>query len=191
MVRIRDTRIGFWRFSGQHRTKSVFFALGTNLATVNHYNRIQPKRAALAAPRLVEAGHAIGSHGFSHGLLSRMSDREIGDEIDQTNRFIQTVIDLRTPLFRPPYGERGTKVLAALAAHRMRSILWNIDSRDWADPVAKSIANRVIASARRSDRGIVLLHDIHERTIDALPLIIETLRARWIPLPLVERRRFR
>jgi len=160
----------------QHQIKSVFFELGANLATVKH-NRIQPTRAALAARHLVEAGYAIGSHGFSHEVLPKMSDREIGAEIDETNRLLQTVANVHTPLFRPPYGERDTKVLAALEAHRMRSILWNIDSKDWADPVAKSIANRVIAGARRSDHGIVLLHDIHERTIDALPLIIETLRA--------------
>ncbi len=160
----------------QRGIKSVFFELGTNLAAVNH-DRIQPKRAASAARHLVEAGYAIGSHGLSHAVLPKMSDREIGDEIDRTNRLIQTVVKVRTPLFRPPYGERDTKVLAALEAHKMRSILWNIDSKDWADPVAKSIANRVIASARRSGHGIILLHDIHERTVDALPLIIETLRA--------------
>jgi peptidoglycan/xylan/chitin deacetylase (PgdA/CDA1 family)/uncharacterized caspase-like protein len=160
----------------QHQIKSVFFELGVNLATVNH-DRIQPTRAASASRRLVEAGYTIGSHGFSHQVLPKMSDREIGAEIDQTNRLLQAVDNVRTPLFRPPYGERDTKVLAAIEAHRMRSILWNIDSKDWADPIAKSIANRVIAGARRSGHGIILLHDIHERTIDALPLIIETLRA--------------
>src|SRR5215831_1160088 len=80
------------------------------------------------------------------------------------------------PLFRPPYGERDSKVLAAIEAHQMKSILWNIDSKDWADPVAKSIANRVVADARRYGHGIILMHDIHERTIEALPLIIETLK---------------
>jgi peptidoglycan/xylan/chitin deacetylase (PgdA/CDA1 family)/uncharacterized caspase-like protein len=160
----------------RHQIKSVFFQLGTKLATVKDRG-IQPTRAASAARRLVEAGYTVGSHGFSHEALRTMSDREIGEEIDKTNRLIQTVVDVRAALFRPPYGERNTKILAALEAHRMRSILWNIDSKDWADPVAKSIANRVIANARRSGRGIILLHDIHERTIDALPLIIQTLRA--------------
>ena len=158
----------------QHKIKSVFFELGTNLATVRN-NRVQPSRAAAATRHLVEAGYTIGSHGFSHQLLPKMSDSEIGAEIDQTNRFLQTVANVQTPLFRPAYGERDPKVLAAIKAHRMRSILWNIDSKDWADPVAKSIANRVIAGARRCDHGIILLHDIHERTIDALPLIIDTL----------------
>jgi peptidoglycan/xylan/chitin deacetylase (PgdA/CDA1 family)/uncharacterized caspase-like protein/regulator of sirC expression with transglutaminase-like and TPR domain len=160
----------------QHQIKSVFFELGTNLARVNQ-DRIQPTRAAAAARHLVEAGYTVGSHGFSHQVLPKMSDREISDEIDQTNRLLKTVVNVQTPLFRPPYGERDTKVLAAIEAHKMRSILWNIDSRDWADPVAKSVANRVVAGARKADHGIILLHDIHERTIDALPLIIDTLSA--------------
>jgi peptidoglycan/xylan/chitin deacetylase (PgdA/CDA1 family)/uncharacterized caspase-like protein len=159
----------------QHRIKSVFFELGVNLATVNH-NRIQPTRASTATRHLIEAGYAVGSHGFSHQVLPQMSDSQIGAEIDQTNRLLHAVANVETPLFRPPYGERDARVLAAIEAHRMRSILWNIDSKDWADPIAKSIANRVIAQARRSDHGIILLHDIHERTIDALPLIIDTLQ---------------
>jgi len=160
----------------KHQIKSVFFQLGTNLGTVKQ-NKIEPTRAAAAARHLVEAGFAIGSHGFSHSVLPKMSDGEIGSEIDETNRLLQTVANVRTSLFRPPYGDRDLKVLAAVEARQMKSILWNIDSKDWADPVAKSIANRVIADARRHDHGIILLHDIHERTIDALPLIIETLRS--------------
>jgi hypothetical protein len=109
-------------------------------------------------------------------LLPNLSDKEIAVEIDQTNRMLESVVNVRTALFRSPYGGRDTKVLAAIEAHNMKSILWNIDSRDWADPVAKSIANRVVGEARRLNHGIILLHDIHERTIEALPLIIETLR---------------
>jgi peptidoglycan/xylan/chitin deacetylase (PgdA/CDA1 family)/uncharacterized caspase-like protein len=160
----------------KYEIKSVFFELGTNLASIRQ-NRIEPTRASAAARRLTEAGFVIGSHGFSHHLLPKMSDREIGIEIDETSRLLQAVVNVHPALFRPPYGERDSKVLAAIEAHRMKSILWNIDSKDWADPVAKSIANRVIAEARRNNHGIVLMHDIHERTIEALPLIVETLKS--------------
>jgi peptidoglycan/xylan/chitin deacetylase (PgdA/CDA1 family)/tetratricopeptide (TPR) repeat protein len=160
----------------KYQVKSVFFELGTNLGTIKQ-NKIQPTRASAAARRLTEGGFVIGSHGFSHHLLPKMTDREIGTEIDETNRLLQAVVNVHPALFRPPYGERDAKVLAAIEAHRMKSILWNIDSKDWADPIAKSIANRVIAEARRNNHGIVLMHDIHERTIEALPLVIETLKS--------------
>ncbi len=160
----------------KYQLKSVFFELGTNLATLKH-NKVQTTRAASAARHVVESGFAVGSHGFSHSLLPKMSDREIADEIDQTNRLLEAVVNVKTVLFRPPYGGRDTKVLAAIEAHKMKSVMWNVDSKDWADPIAKSIANRVIGEARKHNHGIILLHDIHERTIEALPPIIETLKA--------------
>jgi peptidoglycan/xylan/chitin deacetylase (PgdA/CDA1 family)/uncharacterized caspase-like protein len=154
---------------------SVFFQVGNNVGTLKE-NRIEPRKAAAATRRLVDAGFTIGSHSFTHTQLPGMSDKEVAVEIEQTNRILQSVTNIAPVLFRPPYGDKDQKVMAALEAHKMKSILWNIDSRDWADPVAKSIANRVISEARKLNRGIVLMHDIHERTIEALPLIIDTLR---------------
>ncbi len=160
----------------KYQIKAVFFELGTNLGSIKQ-NRVEPTRASAAARHLTQASFMIGNHGFSHGVLPKMSDREIGQEIDETNRLLQAVVNVHSPLFRPPYGERDSKVLAAIEAHKMRSVLWNIDSKDWADPVSRSIANRVIADVRQRNHGIVLMHDIHERTIEALPLIIETLKS--------------
>ncbi|MCP3995175.1 MAG: polysaccharide deacetylase family protein, partial [bacterium] len=56
-------------------------------------------------------------------------------------------------------------------------MLWNIDSRDWADPVPHSIAARVITDVRKLNRGVILFHDIQGRTVEALPLVLETLQA--------------
>ena len=75
-------------------------------------------------------------------------------------------------------GARNPKVMAAIQGHGMRSILWNIDTRDWADPVPASIANRAIATVEAEHRGIILFHDIQARTVEALPLVLETLLAR-------------
>jgi peptidoglycan/xylan/chitin deacetylase (PgdA/CDA1 family)/uncharacterized caspase-like protein len=159
----------------KHNVKSVFFELGENLGSLKQ-NKVVPTRASAAAVRLIESGETIGSHGYSHNVLPKMSDSEVAKEFDETNRMLKSVINVDPVLFRPPYGERDVKVLAAIGAHNMKSVMWNIDSDDWADPVSKSIANRVIRDARRLNHGIILLHDIHERTIDAVPLIIETLQ---------------
>ncbi len=159
----------------RYHVKAVFFELGSNVGTIKK-NEIQPTRAASAARHLVEDGFVIGSHGLTHAQLPKLSDREVAVEIDETNRLLESVTHAQPALFRPPYGDRDPKVLSAVGAHSMKSILWNIDSRDWADPVAKSIANRVVAEARKLNRGIILMHDIQARTIDALPLVLETLQ---------------
>ena len=84
----------------------------------------------------------------------------------------------RAALFRPPYGARNDLVLAEVTARGLRSVLWNIDSRDWADPLSRSVAHRVIAETVREGRGIILFHDIHLRAVEALPAVIEDLQQR-------------
>jgi uncharacterized caspase-like protein len=55
--------------------------------------------------------------------------------------------------------------------------MWNIDSLDWADPVPSSIADRVLKTVAKEERGIILFHDIHERTVKALPAVLDRLIA--------------
>ena len=59
----------------------------------------------------------------------------------------------------------------------MKAVLWNVDSLDWKDPLPESIAERVVQQVNRYGRGIILFHDIHRRTLAALPLVINRLRA--------------
>lgn len=60
----------------------------------------------------------------------------------------------------------------------MLSVMWNVDSKDWADPIPRSIANRVIRETEGQRQGIILFHDIQARTVAALPSVIETLQGR-------------
>ena len=83
----------------------------------------------------------------------------------------------RPPLFRFPYGARNAEGKAMLAEAHLQSVLWNVDSMDWADPIPNSIADRVMREIDKNGRGIVLFHDIHERTVKALPLVMNRLVA--------------
>ena len=62
----------------------------------------------------------------------------------------------------------------------MTQVLWNIDSKDWADPVPLSIADRVIQTFDAERRGIILFHDIQKRTVEALPRILDELQKRKV-----------
>ncbi|MDP0971336.1 polysaccharide deacetylase family protein, partial [Klebsiella pneumoniae] len=68
-------------------------------------------------------------------------------------------------LFRFPYGARNDGALTTIEALKLRSMMWNVDSLDWSDPIPKSIAARVLAELDKQQRGIVLFHDIHARTV--------------------------
>jgi peptidoglycan/xylan/chitin deacetylase (PgdA/CDA1 family)/uncharacterized caspase-like protein len=162
----------------KYHVGAVFFEVGQNLATVDKSNKIRLTRAAAASQQLVAGGFQVGNHTYSHELLPKLSDHEIASQIEMTDRMLRAVDKTPAALFRPPYGARNEKVLAAVQARGMKAVLWNIDSRDWADPIPDSIANRVLQLAESEHRGIVLFHDIQARTVEALPTVIEALQKR-------------
>jgi len=162
----------------KHGVPAVFFEVGQNLATVDKNNQLHATKAAAASVRLLEGGFPLANHTYSHELLSGLSDREIAGQIEKADRMLRTVTKTPSALFRPPYGARNEKVMAAVQSRNLTAVLWNIDSRDWADPVPQSIANRVIQLVEGEHRGIILFHDIQARTIEALPAVIETLQNR-------------
>ncbi len=156
--------------------KSIFFKVGQNLGTFDDDGNVKATRAAEGSRKVLAAGHLVAHHSNSHAFLPKLSVSEIDEELDLTTRLLDEVVDVRPALFRPPYGALSEELKQRVGARDMLIMMWNIDSRDWADPVPRSIANRVIAAAREQDRGVVLFHDIHGRTTEALPLVLETLR---------------
>ena len=162
----------------QHEAKAVFFHVGQNLGAVGKDSQVHPTRASAASQRLLEAGHTLANHSFTHSFLPKLDDERLKSEIELTDRMLKEVSKSESPLFRAPYGARNEKVKEAIAAHKLRSIMWNVDSQDWADPVPSSIADRVVRIVESEKRGIILFHDIQQRTVEALPLVLDALSAR-------------
>ena len=163
-----------------HGVHAVFYQVGRNLGEVWRGAAVPRLNQSIVA-RLVLEGHAIGNHSYSHPLLPRLDERSIGREISDTQLLIDAMAPgnlARTGGFRPPYRARNDKVMAQIDANHLRSVVWNIDSEDWADPLPASIAHRVVRETETAGRGIILMHDIHARTVEALPMVIRELRKR-------------
>ena len=84
----------------KYKVKAVFFELGRNLGVVQEERKVHPTRAAAASRRLLAAGMPVANHSYSHALLPALSDREIGEEIESTNRMLRVVSSTSTLLFR-------------------------------------------------------------------------------------------
>lgn len=163
-----------------HGVRAVFFQVGRNLGEVVDGVARADRHAEVEA-RIVAEGHGIGNHSYSHPVLPRLAPPAIEREIADTQMLIEAAVPVgpaRTQAFRPPYGARDEKVLARIEQSRLRSVVWNIDSEDWADPLPDSIAHRVVRETEKAGRGIILMHDIHGRAVDALPVIIAELKRR-------------
>ena len=154
----------------------VFFEIGRNLGTVNN-NEVKLGPNAAVSYRILASGSAIGNHTYSHPVLPKLDQEDRSREIDSTNELLTSILKSPPVLFRPPYGAANAGILSQIQSDKMKTVIWNVDSEDWADPVPNSVAQRVVAEVEKQQRGIILFHDIHKVALDALPVVIETLKA--------------
>lgn len=161
----------------QYGVPAVFFQVGSNLGALAADGKARLLPRAEVSRKLLQAGYTLANHSLTHAQLSKRSGEALKTEILATDALLQAVDSRRSPLFRFPYGARNEEGLAVLEGAHLRSVMWNIDSLDWADPVPSSIADRVLRTVDKEGRGIVLFHDIHERTVKALPAILDRLMA--------------
>lgn len=147
----------------EHNVKATFFVLGTQV-------RIQSE----TVQRMFREGHQIGNHTWDHPNLTRMSDDQIREQLQQTDNLIAQIIGESTPFMRPPYGAYNDNVLAASG---LPIIFWSVDPLDWKDRDAATVAARIVDAPAGA---IILSHDIHKSTVDAVPAIITALKSRGI-----------
>lgn len=150
----------------RHQIKAVFFEVGQNV-------RRMPDQSA----RIARAGHAVGNHSLTHAYLPRLGRADLLIEIDATSEAIKTATSAAPMLFRAPYGAQTEQIAQVARDRGMKMVLWSVDSLDWKDPLPESIVERVSRQLDHDRRGIILFHDIHRRTLQALPMLIDRLLA--------------
>ncbi len=140
---------------------ATFFVVGT-----------MAERAPEVLKRERAGGHEIASHTTAHRSLATMSAEEIQADRQNMNSVVERITGKGIDLIRPPYGALTD---TARNAVERPMILWSVDPEDWRDRNAETVRSRVRAAAY--DGAVILLHDIHPTTVEAVPGIIDDLRA--------------
>ena len=161
----------------KYQVHAVFFELGRILGTVGKNGEITLSPASAVSYRVLESGSTIANHSYSHALLTKLDEAGYTGEIEETDKLLKHILKSDPVLFRPPYGASNDAILERVQAEHLKSMIWNIDSLDWADPVPNSVFQRVLAEVDKRGHGIILFHDIHLRALELLPQLIETLQA--------------
>jgi hypothetical protein len=115
----------------------------------------------------------IGDHTWSHPDLSTLPQQAIRSQLARTLSEITKVTGGPTRLMRPPYGATDRTVGKVTGDLGMAQITWSVDTNDWRDRNTAIVAHRAITWAHRGD--IVLMHDIHPTTVNAVPQILRGL----------------
>ena len=147
----------------QHGAKATFFLIGSKVSAQADVLR-----------RMHARGHQLGNHSWSHPELPKLPVDQIASEIDRTNDAIKQATGVKPSILRPPYGAVNGVVLEQLRARGMSSILWSVDTRDWADRNSDIVCSRAVAGAH--PRDIILMHDIHQTSVNAVPCVLSALK---------------
>ena len=147
----------------QYGAKATFFLIGSKVS------------GQASIVRSIQArGHQLGNHSWSHPELPKLPVDQIASEIDRTNDAIKQATGVTPAILRPPYGAVNGVVLEQLRLRGMSSILWSVDTRDWADRNSDIVCSRAVAGARPG--AIILMHDIHQTSVGAVPCILSALK---------------
>ena len=126
--------------------------------------------------RMIDEGHEIGNHTVTHGTLSRMSDDSLLAELRAAHEQIVEACGVAPRSMRPPGGaikkDQKSLVLRELG---YPTILWSVDPEDWKRPGPSVVTSRLVNGA--SPGGILLVHDLHKPTVDAMPATFDQLLA--------------
>lgn len=145
----------------QKGVKVTFFVLG-NMA----------QRSPDILRREVAEGHEVGSHTPYHNQLTKLNFSQVRAEAIEMDRIFTDILGTVPPFTRPPYGSFNQTVKDALA---QPLVLWSVDPLDWKYRNAATVRSNVVSATR--DGSIILMHDIHATTVDAVAGIIDDLRA--------------
>lgn len=150
----------------QNGVRATFFVVGRN---VEAYPEI--------ARRIVAEGHEIANHSWSHTAFTKIGAASLQREVESTNDIIERVTGRRPTKIRPPYGAINPRVRAFLTKDQnLDVVLWSVDPLDWKRPGASVVAQRLAEGA--TPGGILLSHDIHPGTVEAMPETIAQLKAK-------------
>lgn len=152
---------------------ATFFLVGTNVE-----KRPDVVRATAAG------GHLLANHTWDHPQLTTLDDDAVRAELERTQEAITTATGETPTFLRPPYGDVDDRVRSIATRTGLQVMLWNLDTLDWKTKDAAETRRRAVEGARPG--SVVLMHDIHASTVDAVPGIIDDLRAQGYVLVTVD-----
>jgi peptidoglycan/xylan/chitin deacetylase (PgdA/CDA1 family) len=146
--------------------KATFFTVGKNVQAYPNIVR-----------RIIADGHEIANHTWTHPWLSKMSDQGVRAELQRSHEALKTIAGVTPRMYRPPFGAITARQKQwIMSEFGYPTILWSVDPEDWRTRNATMTHNRIVSQTRPG--AIILVHDIHASSIDAMPSTLDDLLAK-------------
>lgn len=142
--------------------KGTFFVLGSTLD--NRQDTLK---------RIADEGHEIGNHSWSHSSFVEISSAEVRNEITKTRNKIYDITGVDSTLVRPPHGACNERIQNIGKELGVSFVNWSVDTLDWKTKNANAVYNEIMRYT--ADGHIILCHDLHKTTVDAMERAIPDL----------------
>lgn len=147
----------------ENKVRATFFIVGNN---AEKYDKLMS--------RIVNDGHIIGNHTYTHKCLDQASYSEIDEEIEKTDRLLNQWSGNKKHLIRLPKGQLGLLYCWYSLMNSRNTIFWNVDPKDFICSHSRQVLNGINVDDFRGGE-IILLHDNSVITVDALKSLIPDL----------------
>jgi peptidoglycan-N-acetylglucosamine deacetylase len=154
--------------------RATFFVIGREAEKYPHLVR-----------RMIDDGHCVGSHSYSHRPRGLLSAREAANEITRGAEVVGAILGELPKLYRPPEGKLTGRDLLKLWRLGFTTVLWNVDPKDYNKPSAEDV--KLELAKRKLESGdLVLFHDTHPHAVEILPDLITSARESGLEFGTVE-----
>ena len=153
------------------QVKATFFMVGNNAV-----------KNSEVVTLVTSKGHEVALHAEEHKDFLKLNEQELVGNILRGKKLLEELIGKPVKYLRPPHGFRDWAVMEAASDAGLKVVNWSVIPRDWTNPGAQEIVDRVCKNV--TPGAIVLLHDgdapaqtaSREQTVEATALIIDEVR---------------
>lgn len=121
--------------------------------------------------RMVQEGNEIGNHSYNHKWLTKVSDQEFLNQINQTQQIVKKVTGFTPRLMRPTYGAVNQSLRKR---SQLKIVMWDVDTRDWESHNIDRILKKTVQNTK--DGSIILMHDTKKQTVTILEKLLKQLK---------------
>jgi peptidoglycan/xylan/chitin deacetylase (PgdA/CDA1 family) len=151
-------------------TTGIFFSIGKH---ATYYPEI--------LKQVYAAGHTVGSHTWSHATLTnkKLTDDQKKEEIEKGFSAVKWALGgvSPSPFFRFPALQHPPEMVTYLGERNIAMFSCDLDSFDFKASKAQQVIDVTMKKLDKLGKGIILMHDFHKHTAEALPELLKRLKA--------------
>jgi peptidoglycan/xylan/chitin deacetylase (PgdA/CDA1 family) len=151
-------------------TTGIFFSIGKH---ATYYPEI--------LKQVYAAGHTIGTHTWSHATLTnkKLTEPQRKEEIEKGFSAVKWALGGASPapFFRFPALQHPPEMVTYLGERNIAMFSCDLDSFDFKASKAQQVIDVTMKKLDKLGKGIILMHDFHKHTAEALPELLKRLKA--------------